>query len=64
MALKVAIIQSGREHRRIAALAKMGAVKLSHIISGRRMPSPDERAKLAGVLGCPISTLFPDLVGE
>lgn len=64
MALKLAIVASGRTHQRVAASAKIGAVKLSHIISGRRVPSPYERAQLAHVLGKPISELFPDLTPE
>ena len=60
MALKLAIVASGQTHERIAARAKIGPVKLSHIINGRRTPSPLERVLLAKALLTTVSVIFPE----
>lgn len=60
IALKTAIVQSGRKQQRVADLAHIDRTKLSHIVAGRRMASDHERQALARVLGRPASVLFED----
>jgi transcriptional regulator with XRE-family HTH domain len=57
--LKTAIFQTGKLQRRIATLARMNEYQLSHIVRGRREATPEQRARLAQVLGRPEHELFP-----
>lgn len=59
LALKLAIAASGRKQQRIADLARVDRTKLSHLIAGRRRATPEERQRLASVLGVPVGDLFP-----
>lgn len=59
LALKIAIVNSGKTQRRLALATRIGEVKLSAIVHGHRTPSAREREALAKVLGCDENALFP-----
>jgi transcriptional regulator with XRE-family HTH domain len=56
--LAAEIARTGIHRYRIAADAEMPASVLSAIVSGRRCPSPAQRARLAAVLHRPETFLF------
>ena len=56
--LKLAMFESRKKQKRIAKLARIAETQLSHIVRGRREATPQERARLAAVLGKPESDLF------
>lgn len=56
--LKLAIVASGRTQRDIAALARLGEVRLSAIITGRIVPSAAEKRAIARALRRPLEDLF------
>jgi len=58
LALKLAIVMLGKRQREIAHRAEMTDSVLSQIILGYRPPSPEQRKRLARVLGKPESELF------
>ena len=58
IALKLAIFESRKKQKRIAQLARIPETQLSHIVRGRRPPTPRERRRLAAVLGKPEADLF------
>lgn len=58
--LKLAIVASGKTQRDIAALAQLGEVRLSAIITGRIVPSPEEKRAIAKALRRPQGELFTD----
>jgi hypothetical protein len=49
--LKLAIVESGRSQRSIAAETRIAENRLSSIVNGWIAPTPDERAALQRVLG-------------
>lgn len=51
LALKIAILSSGKRQQRVADLAHINRTKLSHIVAGRRSPSEKEAVALCAVLG-------------
>lgn len=59
--LKVACIESGKEQREIARLAKIDHTRLSQIINNRVTPSESERLRIAGVLQRSVNELFPEV---
>ena len=59
-ALRIAVVQSGKEQREIAALARMHETRLSSIIRGRLKPYEGERLRISGVLQRPVGELFPE----
>lgn len=59
LALKVAIVQSGKNQRLIARKTRIPETRLSHIVRGRLEATPDERATLAKTLQRPEADLFP-----
>ena len=59
LALKFAMVESGRSQRAIAQAVGMHATKLSQILHGWRVPSDDERKAIAKVLKRKVSDLFP-----
>lgn len=59
LALKVAIVRSGRRSYDVARLARMREDRLSQITQGHRAANPDEQKALARVLGCDIAEIFP-----
>lgn len=59
LALKLAVLQSGRTQRQIATLAGIDETRLSRIISQQVRPWPDECRDLARVLRRPVLDLFP-----
>lgn len=58
LALKTAILASGKKQKRVAVEAHIDETTLSHIVRGRREPSDDERKRLARVLGRTVDQLF------
>jgi hypothetical protein len=58
IALKLAIIATGRTQRVIAGKARIGEVRLSMIVSGHVKAKPAEQARLAVVLDRPVAELF------
>jgi transcriptional regulator with XRE-family HTH domain len=60
LALKIAIVESGRSQADVAADIGMHDTKLSMIVNGRREPSDAERKAIARVLKRKPSQLFPD----
>ncbi len=62
VALKVAVVQSGRRQLAIARLAKINEVRFSKIICARVEATEDEMQRLAKVLDAPVDQLFPDAV--
>lgn len=56
--LKLAIVASGKTQRDIAALAQLGEVRLSAIITGRIVPSAEEKRAIARALRRPQGDLF------
>lgn len=61
VALKMAILQSGKKQRRIATLARIHPTELSAIVRLRRAGTPEQRERLARVLGKSHDDLFPEL---
>jgi hypothetical protein len=65
IALKIAIVESQRTQREIAAEIRMPAPRLSKIVNGASDLSPalndDERRALAALLGKPVEQLFPEV---
>jgi transcriptional regulator with XRE-family HTH domain len=56
--LKLAMFESRKKQKRIAKLARIAETQLSHIVRGRRTATPEERKRLAEVLGKPERELF------
>jgi transcriptional regulator with XRE-family HTH domain len=63
VALKTAIVQSGKKQKQIARLARMSDARLSHIVRYRIEPHDDERKLIAKAVGRPVDELFPEHVG-
>lgn len=61
LALKLALLESGRPAYAIAAAAGISETRLSRIVTGRVEPGLEEARVLSGLLGRSISTLFPDM---
>lgn len=59
VALKLAIVISGRTQRETAMAAGLGEIRLSQLVTGRKTATKAERQALAAVLGCPQRELFP-----
>jgi transcriptional regulator with XRE-family HTH domain len=59
LALKTAILASGKQQKRIARDTRIDETTLSHIVRGRREATEKEREKLARALGRRIDELFP-----
>lgn len=57
--LKVAIVASTYSQRAIALRTRIGEVRLSAIVHGRKTATAAERQALARVLGWPVGGLFP-----
>lgn len=60
LALKAAIVASGRKQQTIADLAHVDRTLLSHIVTGRRRATASVRRRLAQWLSKPETDLFPD----
>lgn len=61
LALKSAIVQSGKSQRAVSIEARMSEIRLSNLIQGRGLVATAvERAKLEVVLHCDASVLFPE----
>ena len=56
---RLALLQSGQHQYQVAQAAGLSETTLSRIASGRREASPDERQRLARVLGRGERELFP-----
>lgn len=61
LALKTAILASGKLQKRIARAARIDETSLSHIVRGRRDATAHERKHLARVLGKSEDDLFPSV---
>ena len=59
VALKIAIIESGRSQLDIAAAAKINQSTLSLIVRGWREPTAKEKKAIGRVLRRPPAQLFP-----
>lgn len=59
LALKVAIVESGKNQRLIARKTRIPETRLSHIVRGRLEATAAERASLAKALERPAADLFP-----
>jgi transcriptional regulator with XRE-family HTH domain len=59
MALKVAILATGRTQQDVAREALIRPQALSHVIYGRRAAFADEQRRLAHVLRRTVAELFP-----
>lgn len=59
VALKVAIVQSGKKQRAIARKTRIPETRLSHIVRGRLEATKTERELLARTLSRSVSELFP-----
>jgi len=62
--LKVACIESGKDQREIAELARIHHTRLSQIISNRVTPTESEQLRIAGVLQRSVDSLFPSTDSE
>lgn len=62
LALKVALLETGKKQKTLAPRMKLSAPRLSMIVRGHDRPSAAERARIAEYLGKPESALFPDQV--
>ncbi len=60
LALKIAILKSGREQRAVAQAAGLHETQLSHLVAGRREPTDAERKALARVLKTRVADLVPE----
>jgi len=59
IALKIAIVKSGRHQVQVAREAGIHVSQLSRLVNGRDTPSPRQKRELARVLGQPPGMLFP-----
>jgi hypothetical protein len=59
IALKIALLTSGRHQYLVAVDAQLSPTRLSEIVRGRHLPTPDEARRVAAVLGQPQRSLFP-----
>jgi len=59
LALKVAIVESGKTSRIVAQRARIGEVRLSAFVNRRLEPNERERKALSRELGRPQEELFP-----
>lgn len=50
--LKIALLRSGRRQYEIAAKSGISETRLSRIVTGRALPSPDEIERIASALEC------------
>lgn len=57
--LRRAMGASGMPHWQIGHMAGISVTVLSHIVTGRRPPTPDEAKRLSVVLGVSVKKLFP-----
>ena len=58
--LKLAIFRAGLTQRRVSVAARISETRLSAIVTDRATATEAERARIARVLGRPISNLFED----
>jgi transcriptional regulator with XRE-family HTH domain len=64
VALKVALIATGKKQKQIAKRVKISEPRLSTIVRGHDDPTEAERARLSEFLGKPISELFPEALAS
>lgn len=63
VALKTAIVQSGKKQKTIARLARLSEPRLSHFVRGRLVPDEDEQKRIAKAVDRSVNELFPAQVG-
>lgn len=59
VALKVAIVESGKSQRVISRLTRIPETRLSHIVRGRIEPTDKERERISKALQRGVDELFP-----
>lgn len=59
MSLKLKIVETGRKFYEVAHNLGWHPSKLSHIIHGASIPSPEEKAHIARELGVDVAEVFP-----
>ena len=64
LALKFAILESGRTQRATARRLRMDETRLSKIIHGKEVAEDHEREKLSRLLARPQSDLFPEALAS
>ena len=64
VALKVAIIRSGKRQIDVAHKAKIDNSRFSQIVTGRQLATVDERKTIAKILRKPVDELFPSIPDE
>jgi hypothetical protein len=64
LALKIAIIETGKTARRIARLSGIGEVRLSAFVRGVLVPNDREKVKLSKVLQRDPATLWPSQTAD
>lgn len=64
LALKIAILESGRSQVEIAADADLHESRLSQLVNGRRRASDAERKTLARILKRRPAQLFPEALAS
>lgn len=61
IALKTAILETGKYQIEIAGMAGLSEVRLSRIVRKKGLnPTEEEKIKLSNVLNKPIEEIFPD----
>lgn len=58
VALKVAIVESGRSQRVLSRVARIPETRLSHIVRGRIEPTAKEMERISKALARPVDELF------
>jgi transcriptional regulator with XRE-family HTH domain len=61
LALKFAIIESGRSQVELASALGMQDSRLSKIVNGHFQATEDEQRAIAHALGKPVDQLFPEV---
>ncbi len=60
MTLKIKIIASGMRQVDVARKIDIHEERFSQFICVRRTPNPEEKTKIAAILGCSPGELFPE----
>lgn len=60
IALKIAILETGKRQFQIAKRARIVGSKFSNIINGRIRPTPDEKERIAKALRRQVEDFWPE----
>jgi transcriptional regulator with XRE-family HTH domain len=58
--LKIALIQAGKRQFELALQTGIGESTVSRIVNSYRIPTAEEKRKIARALGCSIQKLWPE----